>query len=181
MFRHQLQDIYYANDRYDAIRASGQTVIIDGLCLSACTMVLGAVSHNLICVTSQANLGFHAAYNLGTEGRYQPRSFLATLFALFVSSSGLDRRARRLEIPDDVSTRQGADEHVPPLLSQRPGVAPLNAARPARVHLWRCTCPGCNATTTVTGGRGGKHPGRQGGLAGFSWSTLCKGRIRPPR
>jgi hypothetical protein len=56
-------------DRYDAIRTSGETVIIDGLCLSACTMVLGAVSHDKICVTSHANLGFHAAYDLGTKGR----------------------------------------------------------------------------------------------------------------
>jgi hypothetical protein len=56
-------------DRYDAIRTSGETVIIDGLCLSACTMVLGAVSHDQICVTSHANLGFHAAYNPGTKGR----------------------------------------------------------------------------------------------------------------
>jgi hypothetical protein len=55
-------------DRYDAIRTSGKTVIIDGLCLSACTMVLGAVSHDKICVTSHANLGFHAAYDLGTKG-----------------------------------------------------------------------------------------------------------------
>jgi hypothetical protein len=56
-------------DRYDAIRTSGETVIIDGLCLSACTMVLGTVSHDKICVTSHANLGFHAAYDLGTKGR----------------------------------------------------------------------------------------------------------------
>jgi hypothetical protein len=56
-------------DRYDAIRTSGETVIIDGLCSSACTMVLGAVSHDQICVTSHANLGFHAAYDLGTKGR----------------------------------------------------------------------------------------------------------------
>jgi hypothetical protein len=59
-------------DRYDAIRASGETVIIDGLCSSACTMVLGVVSHDKICVTSHAELGFHAAYNLGAKGRAVP-------------------------------------------------------------------------------------------------------------
>jgi hypothetical protein len=59
-------------DRYDVIRTSGETVIIDGLCLSACTMVLGTVSHDKICVTSHANLGFHAAYDLGTKGRAVP-------------------------------------------------------------------------------------------------------------
>src|ERR1700760_691789 len=56
-------------DRYDAIRTSGETVIIDGLCLSACTMVLGAVPHDHICVTSHASMGFHAAYNPGRKGR----------------------------------------------------------------------------------------------------------------
>ena len=56
-------------DRYEALRTSGETVIIDGLCLSACTIVLGSVSHNKICVTSQASLGFHAAYDLDANGR----------------------------------------------------------------------------------------------------------------
>jgi hypothetical protein len=59
-------------DRYNAIRTSGETVMIDGLCSSACTMVLGAVSYDKICVTSHANLGFHAAYDLGTKGRAVP-------------------------------------------------------------------------------------------------------------
>ena len=36
---------------------------------SACTIVLGAVPHNKICVTSRATLGFHAAYDFGTSGR----------------------------------------------------------------------------------------------------------------
>jgi hypothetical protein len=56
-------------DRYDAIRTSGETVIIDGECLSACTMVLGTVPHDKICVTPHAALGFHAAYDLGARGR----------------------------------------------------------------------------------------------------------------
>ena len=47
--------------KYQGLRTSGETVIIDGLCASACTIVLGAVPHDRICVTSHANLGFHAA------------------------------------------------------------------------------------------------------------------------
>jgi hypothetical protein len=43
-------------------------VIIDGLCASACTIVLGAVPHDKICVTSHANLGFHAAWDFGANG-----------------------------------------------------------------------------------------------------------------
>jgi hypothetical protein len=56
-------------DKYEALRTSGETVVIDGLCASACTIVLGAVSHDRICVTSHANLGFHAAWNFGSNGR----------------------------------------------------------------------------------------------------------------
>ena len=56
-------------DRYQGLRTSGEYVIIDGLCASACTIVLGAVPHDKICVTSHANLGFHAAWDFGANGR----------------------------------------------------------------------------------------------------------------
>jgi hypothetical protein len=56
-------------DKYQGLRSSGQTVIIDGLCASACTIVLGTVPHDKICVTSRATLGFHAAWNYGSNGR----------------------------------------------------------------------------------------------------------------
>src|SRR5580693_10242815 len=56
-------------DKYQDLRSSGETVIIDGLCASACASVLGAVPHDRICVTSHANLGFHAAWDFGAHGR----------------------------------------------------------------------------------------------------------------
>ncbi|RJF74817.1 hypothetical protein [Rhodopseudomonas palustris] len=56
-------------DKYQGLRSSGETVVIDGLCASACTIVLGAVPHDKICVTSRANLGFHAAWDMGQNGR----------------------------------------------------------------------------------------------------------------
>jgi hypothetical protein len=34
-----------------------------------CTMVLGAVPHDRICVSSHAILGFHAAWDFGVNGR----------------------------------------------------------------------------------------------------------------
>jgi hypothetical protein len=55
--------------RHEAMRQSGERVVIDGPCLSACTMVLGALPRNRICVTSRAVLGFHAAYDLDQSGR----------------------------------------------------------------------------------------------------------------
>jgi hypothetical protein len=56
-------------DKYQGLRSSGETVIIDGLCASACTIILGAVPHDKICVTSNASLGFHAAWDFGANGR----------------------------------------------------------------------------------------------------------------
>jgi hypothetical protein len=48
--------------RYARIRDSGERVIIDGVCNSACTLVLGIVPLSRICVTPKASLGFHQAY-----------------------------------------------------------------------------------------------------------------------
>ena len=59
-------------DKYQDLRTSGETVIIDGLCASACTIVLGKVPHDRICVTSHASLGFHAAWDYGDNGRPVP-------------------------------------------------------------------------------------------------------------
>jgi hypothetical protein len=55
--------------RYEGLRGSGESVVIDGYCASACTMVLGSVPHDKICVTSRATLLFHAAYDADPDGR----------------------------------------------------------------------------------------------------------------
>jgi hypothetical protein len=59
-------------DQYTAARNSGERVVIDGVCLSACTLVLGIVPRSRICVTRRAMLGFHAAWMPGPEGRPMP-------------------------------------------------------------------------------------------------------------
>jgi hypothetical protein len=48
--------------RYARIRDSGERVVIDGVCNSACTLVLGIVPLSRICATPKASLGFHQAY-----------------------------------------------------------------------------------------------------------------------
>jgi hypothetical protein len=55
--------------KFQHLRSSGESVMIDGLCASACTLVLSTVPHNKICVTSRATLAFHAAYDFGSNGR----------------------------------------------------------------------------------------------------------------
>src|SRR5688572_27271445 len=59
-------------DQYMAARNSGERVVIDGVCLSACTLVLGIVPRSRICVTRRATLGFHAAWMPGPNGKAGP-------------------------------------------------------------------------------------------------------------
>jgi hypothetical protein len=56
-------------DLFDRVRASGERVVIDGPCLSACTLVLSMVPADRICVTRRAILGFHAARSIDRRGR----------------------------------------------------------------------------------------------------------------
>ena len=56
-------------DLFEQVRASGERVVIDGPCLSACTLVLSLVPHDRICVTRRAVLGFHAARSVDQIGR----------------------------------------------------------------------------------------------------------------
>jgi hypothetical protein len=57
-------------DMFERVRDSGERVVIDGPCLSACTLVLSMVPNNRICVTRRAVLGFHAARSLDRRGRF---------------------------------------------------------------------------------------------------------------
>ena len=54
---------------FSQLRRSGQRVIIDGPCLSACTLVLNTIPRNRICVTQRAVLGFHAPVLVDRTGR----------------------------------------------------------------------------------------------------------------
>lgn len=54
--------------RFLQLRQSGERVVIDGVCLSACTMVLGLVPRDRICATGRAVLGFHAAWQPDGNG-----------------------------------------------------------------------------------------------------------------
>ena len=51
------------------LRSSGEDVVIDGNCLSACTLVLGIIPHSRICATPRARFGFHAAWMPDVDGQ----------------------------------------------------------------------------------------------------------------
>src|SRR3954471_6111897 len=55
-------------DLFARVGASGERVVIDGPCLSACTLVLTTVPSNRICVTRRAILGFHGARSVDRFG-----------------------------------------------------------------------------------------------------------------
>src|SRR5262245_6786416 len=56
-------------DFFAKVRQSGERVVIDGPCLSACTLVLSSVPRKRVCVTSRAVLGFHAPFLVDDKGR----------------------------------------------------------------------------------------------------------------
>jgi len=59
--------IAYA-ERFAAARASGERVIIDGACLSACTLAIAVLPRGQVCATPNAVLGFHAAWRPTSNG-----------------------------------------------------------------------------------------------------------------
>ena len=54
---------------FEELRDSGERIVIDGPCYSACTLVLSIVPSRRICVTRRAVLGFHAARSIDRRGR----------------------------------------------------------------------------------------------------------------
>ena len=54
---------------FERVRESGERVVIDGPCLSACTLLLMTIPEERICVTRRAVLGFHAARSIDRRGR----------------------------------------------------------------------------------------------------------------
>ena len=70
-------------DIFDKVRESGERVVIDGPCMSACTLVLSIVPSERICVTRRAVLGFHAARSMDRRGRLyaEPEASQAVLEA----------------------------------------------------------------------------------------------------
>ena len=54
--------------RFLHARASGEQVVIDGACLSACTLAIAMLPRDQVCATPRAVLGFHAAWRPTLDG-----------------------------------------------------------------------------------------------------------------
>jgi hypothetical protein len=55
-------------ERFEAARVSGEPIIIDGPCLSACTLAIALLPRGQVCATPKAVLGFHAAWRRTPHG-----------------------------------------------------------------------------------------------------------------
>src|SRR5262245_58547556 len=56
--------------KFAEIRDSGDYVVIDGDCFSACTLVTAMIPKGRVCITDRARLGFHAAW-IDDRGRHR--------------------------------------------------------------------------------------------------------------
>ena len=54
--------------KYTRARDAGERIVVDGQCLSACTLVLALLPRERICVTPNASFGFHAAWSPDVAG-----------------------------------------------------------------------------------------------------------------
>jgi mono/diheme cytochrome c family protein len=56
-------------EKFNKLASSNVPILIDGYCAPACTVVLGIVPLDRICVTGRARFGFHAAVSTDEDGR----------------------------------------------------------------------------------------------------------------
>ena len=54
--------------KFTRMRDSGERIVVDGQCLSACTLMLAMVPRERICVTPNAVFGFHSAWSYDGQG-----------------------------------------------------------------------------------------------------------------
>jgi lipoprotein-anchoring transpeptidase ErfK/SrfK len=81
-------------EKYRAMAARGDTLVVDGPCYSACTLALGIVD---VCVTPRASFGFHMAQSVTLFGyfpdyywsRYMMAYYPPEIRAWIVSKGGL--------------------------------------------------------------------------------------------
>jgi len=89
-------------DLFERMRDSGERVVIDGPCLSACTLVLSLVPSSRICVTRRAVLGFHAARSMDRRGRMYAEP----------EASALVLKAYPTDVRDWIIHRGGLTSHL---------------------------------------------------------------------
>jgi hypothetical protein len=81
-------------EEYDNLRRSGRHVVIDSLCLSACTLVVGLVPADRICTTPYGRLGFHSAWYMTMVGPRHSSEGTRLLWQMYPESLRMMLRER---------------------------------------------------------------------------------------
>lgn len=119
--------------RYQQIRQSGQRVVIDGPCFSACTIALGMIPRDRLCATPNAALGFHAAWFPDDAGGMKPNRHATNMLMKFYPPGVRQWIARRGGLNSELVVLQGGElaGHVPACGAV--GAAAVRTARTSRV------------------------------------------------
>jgi hypothetical protein len=104
------------------MRVTGERIVIDGPCLSACTLLTGIVPRDHVCVTRRAVLGFHAASYYNDVSRSLVPTRAGTRAALPPGNPRLDQPAWRAHAASHHDAWPGSGGALP--------VLPLTAGRP---------------------------------------------------
>ena len=130
-------------ERYVALRGTGERVMIDGLCLSACTLVVGLLPPDRVCATKKAMLGFHAAWSPTAAGgrilvpsqtKRMLKIYPAALRGWIAKNGGLKSqmiflRGRQLNSVVRACKEEEVTASLSPELERKPVVAPIPSAR----------------------------------------------------
>jgi hypothetical protein len=95
---------------FAVLRETGERIVIDGPCYSACTLVLSAIPRDRICVTRRAVLGFHGARVFDRAGNeYRPSPSLNAAVAEVYPTPIQQWIARRGGLTKKLVTLRGAE------------------------------------------------------------------------
>jgi hypothetical protein len=108
--------------RFRQARDNGERVVIDGMCISACTLAVGILPRGRVCVTPQAVLGFQAAWKAPPGLRDVP------LLSIFAGPRPLRLNIPQADrLPHDTATRLVMNTYPPELqqwINQNGGLTP---------------------------------------------------------
>jgi hypothetical protein len=95
--------------RYQKVRQSGERVVINGACLSACTIVVGMIPRDRLCAMPNAVLGFHAAWFPDGAGGMRPSHEATQVLMRFYTPGIRQWIARRGGLTPQLMLLQGRE------------------------------------------------------------------------
>lgn len=94
----------YVN-KYEALKAAGVSIRVDGICVSACTVLLGIFPEDRVCMTARSSFGFHEASSDDGPEVESTKAFVNYLYPKWVQewiarTGGLSKDPRYM-FPED--------------------------------------------------------------------------------